>query len=338
MGKRDQRRKRQRQRRQRRRQRLRSNWWRTGALDERRWALITFGGDPRVRALVRDYMPLLTALRVQVAPSFYGQATAFSVDRYVDWAVRCVDDAIHDGFDVLPSLNDNAADMHRPDYPELAVRFCEGMAQRQVERDEFARGRVVGLCLDAEWENDKYASGPEGYVRSAAAVTRAVRDSEHPLPIVGPGGTHSDDKSLGDVLRGLAAADASPDHASFHAYSDKGSGDWYDDRLRELRDTFRSHGHDVASITECGVTGEEDWGDSDDDGTPLERQARRMAWMKQRLESEDWLGWKVLYQVTEGQAPAGEEHGFGFGLFKPGSGTNSPEHWTPSLATRYWRE
>ena len=328
-----------------RREQRRNSWWIApgiNTIEADRWGLIMFGGDGTVRERIAQAVPGLHGLlRIQTAPSYWGMQ--FGDPDYVRLAVNAIDGAIHEGSDVLLSFHDGAADLHHPDHAGAIVTICEALAARQVEHAAHDKpapsGKVLGLVLDAEWENSVYADSREAYVQSVVAITRAIRSSAFPLPIFGPGGTHSDDHSLARVLEDLERADARPDHACFHAYSDKGAGSWYDNRLEDLRRIFDAHGFDTACCTECGVTGEKDWGDRDDGGTSDERHHRRTRWLINRLNRETWITLKLYFQVTQARGGNRDEHSStaDWGLLKPHATSDRPLDWIAKPSVQEFR-
>lgn len=287
----------------------------------RRWGLITFAPTPRILLRVKHHMPRLHLLRVQVAREFYDRHVTPRTD-WVRWAESHVVEAMAHDYDVVVGLTDGPSDIG-PELADRAIRLLTRLHETPYRR------RLAGVVLDLEWENERYVhGGAMGYVRGVAPAIRRIRAAFPALPILGPGGTHSDDRSLPRVLDELDRLDAPFDAVTFHAYSDHG-WDEYDRRLERLRRVFASHGYDRAHATEVGVTGQVRWGDDLADGDALERHRIRFGQLKHRIDTSPWIEWAFIYQVTEPPAPAGEDHGWGFGMFD--------HDWRPKPATELFQ-
>lgn len=295
----------------------------TAPLTGPRYGVMIFGADQSHLDKVRAHMPLIGQVTCNVSRDFYRKERLGPDSGYVDWAVECVLRALTSRFDVLVLLTGGTSDLD-----ETLVSRTHEIARRleaaQVPRNA---GRIVGFCYDLEWENENFsARGWKGYVDSVAnALIVLQKDFPH-IYRFGPGGTHSDDRTLPDLLTRLEQLGAKFTHATYHAYSDKGWGKW-DKRAANLKRLFRDFGYEYVSITECGVTGEDRWGDNRR-GDPEVLTYERWAYdLKPRLDSMPHILLRQIYQYTEGGDV--EEHGQDFGMFK--------QDGTPKTVTDLWK-
>lgn len=302
----------------------------------KRWGLITFAPDEAQLNRIKTHLPKINTLRMQLGYDFWQRNTDMTVP-YIEWACECVCRALRREFDVVIAMQDTHVDIRRPGlgnwYKDVLNAVDIKMRQwRRYEKNRQrsgAHGQVIAVCLDAEWENSKYVSGGhQAYVDAVIPIFTTLRDAWPKVPIMGPGGTHSDDKTLRQVLAKLKLAGHRFDIVSFHAYSDKG-WKFYDKRLRDLRMVLLAFQYPFVAVTECGVTGQEKWGDSLRDGSTEDRHYARFAEMKGRIDRTSWITWAFVYQITEEPAPAGEEHGWGFGLFD--------SDWKPKRSVKYFQ-
>ncbi len=297
----------------------------TAELTGPRWGLMLFGAEQSQLDRVKAHMPLIKQLTLNVSRDFYWSEAAQRADSsgYVGWATGEIHRAMRAGFDVLALLTGGAGDLD-----ETLVQRATDIA-RVLKKNEVpvAAGRLSGFCFDLEWENSSFShNGWKGYVDS---VANALIELESQYPEVnrfGPGGTHSDDATLPDLLTRLEQLGAFFTHVTYHAYSDKGWAKW-EKRAKALKRLFSDFGYDTVSITECGVTGEDRWGDS---RRGVSEELFHVRWandLKPRLDDMPHVLLRQIYQITE--AGDVEEHGQDFGMFF--------ETMAPKSATRLWQ-
>jgi len=192
------------------------------------------------------------------------------------------------------------------------------------------------MYFDGEWENPVFV-GSGGWTAWHQGMTPAMQAMKaiHPsVPLIGPGGTHSDDHTLIDLLAAIEQNGVRPDIFSAHVYFDKG---WEEarDRVVWLQEVSRRFGYERFAVTESGVTGQRSknpfiGGKIYKDGlkgTTAENFDQRLLWMKAFWDNFDGIDWVDYYQITE--AGVVEDHGIGFGLFEA--------DWTPKPGTRLWQ-
>jgi hypothetical protein len=282
-----------------------------------------FGAAQHQLDLVKETLPEITELTLNVSRTEYDDHHTYSSESYTAWAANSIMRAMESGFDVLALVTGSNRDL-TDDLRNNVDFICDLLKSTEIPD---TAGKLIGLCFDLEWENDNFShNGWRGYTTYVGPVLHMMEVLYPSVRRFGPGGTHSDDKTLPDLLDKLREDGVSFTHITFHAYSDKG---WkkYTKRIKKLIKFFKSQGYDTVHITECGVTGQDCWGDRRR-GQPNALHYTRLEEVKEYLDSFLEIHLKQIYQITEPPAPEGEEHGWGFGMFA--------SDMTPKLSVRHF--
>lgn len=293
-----------------------------------RYGVMIFGAPQSHLDKIRAHMPLVTQVTCNVSRDYYIYAvTTGTHEGYEAWAVESILRAMRAGFDVLALLTGGNTDLVAANESEELVTRSLTIA-RTLKKNEVPlnAGKLIGFCFDLEWENNNFShNGWRGYVDSVANALIELASQYPEIRRFGPGGTHSDDKTLPDLLTRLEQLGAFFTDITYHAYSDKGWKKW-EKRAKALKRLFSEFGYDTLNITECGVTGEERWGDSYR-GESDDLHYKRWGDLKGRLDAMPHIGLRQIYQITE--AGTVEDHGQDFGMFH--------NDMTPKESTGYWK-
>lgn len=275
----------------------------------KRWGLMIFGADPKQLTAVKRDMPLIGQLTLNVSRDEYVRHFSHEAPEYEEWAVQCLLRAMKAGFDVLALVTGSKHDLD----DTLAPRVSRILTRLQHQLISKKSGRLIGVCFDLEWENDNFSyNGWRGYVDNVSNALRVMQEQFPEIRRFGPGGTHSDDKTLPDLLDRLAELGVCFTDITFHAYMDKG-WDKFTKRINKLRSFFKSRGFATCNITEVGVTGEKNWSRDGLVGDPLENHYKRFGRMKKALDSWDDIELMQIYQI--GESGVAEDHGQDFGMY-----------------------